>query len=183
MKKLSGAAWLQQPPGWLVLTYMLLLWQGATWLFKPTPFILPDPISIGRALIENPGMYLLNAYYTAANTLLGFGLSVVIGFSLALGIVYSRFLDATVYTALVAINSMPKVALAPLFVVWLGTGNMSKIAMAFLIAIFAIVIDAVLGLRSLDTDIVDLSRSMQGRRSSSFGRSAYLARCRACSPA
>ena len=162
MKKLSGAAWLQQPPGWLVLTYMLLLWQGATWLFKPTPFILPDPISIGRALIENPGMYLLNAYYTAANTLLGFGLSVVIGFSLALGIVYSRFLDATVYTALVAINSMPKVALAPLFVVWLGTGNMSKIAMAFLIAIFAIVIDAVLGLRSLDTDIVDLSRSMRG---------------------
>jgi NitT/TauT family transport system permease protein len=56
---------------------------------------------------------------------------------------------------------MPKVALAPLFVVWMGTGHTSKIAMAFLIAIFAIVIDAVLGLRSLDTEIIDLSRSMR----------------------
>jgi NitT/TauT family transport system permease protein len=140
----------------------LLLWQAATWLFEPSPFLLPDPISIGQALVANPGMYLINAYYTAANTLLGFGLSVVIGFVLALGIVYSRFLEATVYTTLVAINSMPKVALAPLFVVWMGTGNTSKVAMAFLIAIFAIVIEAVLGLRSLDTEIVDLGRSMRG---------------------
>jgi len=139
-----------------------LLWQAATWLFEPPPFILPDPLSIGRALAEDPGTYLVNAYYTAVNTLLGFGLSVVVGFALALGIVYSRFLEATVYTTLVAVNSMPKVALAPLFVVWMGTGNTSKIAMAFLIAIFAIVIDAVLGLRSLDTEIVDLGRSMRG---------------------
>jgi NitT/TauT family transport system permease protein len=107
-------------------------------------------------------MYLVNAYYTAANTLIGFGLSVIIGFVLALGIVYSRFLEATVYTTLVAVNSMPKVALAPLFVVWMGTGNTSKVAMAFLIAIFAIVIEAVLGLRSLDTEVVDLGRSMRG---------------------
>ena len=162
MRKLSSASWLQQPPAWLVLACLLLLWQVAAWLFRPSPFILPDPISIGRALIANPNTYLINAYYTGANTLLGFGLSVVIGFALALGIVYSRFLEATIYAPLVAVNSMPKVALAPLFVVWLGTGNTSKVAMAFLIAIFAIVIDAVLGLRSLDSEIIDLSRSMRG---------------------
>jgi NitT/TauT family transport system permease protein len=149
MRTLSLPPWLQKPPAALVLTSLLLLWQAATWLFEPSPFLLPDPISIGQALVANPGMYLINAYYTAANTLLGFGLSVVIGFVLALGIVYSRFLEATVYTTLVAINSMPKVALAPLFVVWMGTGNTSKVAMAFLIAIFAIV-------------IVDLGRSMRG---------------------
>jgi NitT/TauT family transport system permease protein len=154
--------WLQKPPAAVVLTCLLLLWQAATWLFEPSPFLLPDPISIGHALIENPNAYLINAYYTAANTLIGFALSVVIGFALALGIVYSRFLEATVYTTLVAINSMPKVALAPLFVVWMGTGNTSKVAMAFLIAIFAIVIEAVLGLRSLDTEVVDLGRSMRG---------------------
>jgi len=162
MRTLSLPPWLQKPPAALVLTSLLLLWQAATWLFEPSPFLLPDPISIGQALVANPGMYLINAYYTAANTLLGFGLSGVIGFVLALGIVYSRFLEATVYTTLVAINSMPKVALAPLFVVWMGTGNTSKVAMAFLIAIFAIVIEAVLGLRSLDTEIVDLGRSMRG---------------------
>lgn len=154
--------WLQEPPVWLVLTFLLLLWQAATWLFQPPAFLLPDPISIGSALIDSPYTYLVNAYYTAANTLVGFGLSVVIGFGLALAIVYSRFLEATIYTTLVAVNSMPKVALAPLFVVWMGTGHTSKVAMAFLIAIFAIVIDAVLGLRSLDTEIIDLSRSMRG---------------------
>jgi len=157
----SAAGWLKQPPAWLVLTGLLLLWQLATWVFEPSAFILPDPIAIGRALIQNPGMYLVNTYYTAANTLEGFGLSVIIGFGLALGIVYSRFLEATVYTTLVAINSMPKVALAPLFVVWMGTGQASKIAMSFLVALFAIVIDAVLGLRTLDTEIIDLGRSMR----------------------
>lgn len=162
MRRPSFVSWFHEPPVWLVLTCLLVLWQVATWLFKPPIFLLPDPISIGRALIDSPYPYLINAYYTAANTLVGFGLSVIIGFALALGIVYSRFLEATIYTTLVAVNSMPKVALAPLFVVWMGTGHTSKIAMAFLIAIFAIVIDAVLGLRSLDTEIVDLSRSMRG---------------------
>jgi NitT/TauT family transport system permease protein len=162
MRKLSLTDWLREPPAWLVLTALLVLWQVAAWLFEPSPFILPDPISIGRALIANPYMYAINAFYTASNTLVGFALSVAIGFGLAIGIVYSRFLDATVYTTLVAINSMPKVALAPLFVVWMGTGNTSKVAMAFLIAIFVIVIDSVLGLRSLDTEIIDLSRSMRG---------------------
>jgi NitT/TauT family transport system permease protein len=162
MRKLSVADWAREPPAWLVLTALLVLWQAAAWLFEPSPFILPDPISIGRALIAHPYMYAINAFYTASNTLLGFALSVAIGFGLAIGIVYSRFLDATVYTTLVAINSMPKVALAPLFVVWMGTGNTSKVAMAFLIAIFVIVIDSVLGLRSLDTEIIDLSRSMRG---------------------
>jgi NitT/TauT family transport system permease protein len=162
MTKPSLRGWLRRPPAWLVITCLLLLWEAATWLFDPPPFILPDPISIGRALVEDPTAYLVNAYYTAANTLLGFGLSVVIGFATALGIVYSRFVEATVYTTLVAVNSMPKVALAPLFVVWMGTGNTSKIAMAFLIALFAIVIDAVLGLRSLDAETIDLARSMRG---------------------
>lgn len=162
MTKPSTPDWLQKPPAWLVLTGLLVIWQVAVWVFQPPIFLLPDPISIAKALVDSPYTYLINAYYTAANTLLGFGLSVLIGFALALGIIYSRFLEATIYTTLVAINSMPKVALAPLFVVWMGTGHTSKIAMAFLIAIFAIVIDAVLGLRSLDTEIIDLSRSMRG---------------------
>ena len=162
MKSLKTTNWLSKPPAWLVLVGLLALWQVAVWIFKPPPFLLPDPISIAFALVQSPGAYLLHAYYTTANTLIGFGLSVLIGFALALGIVYSQFLEATIYTTLVAINSMPKVALAPLFVVWMGTGHTSKIAMAFLIAIFAIVIDAVLGLRSLEPEIVDLSRSMRG---------------------
>jgi NitT/TauT family transport system permease protein len=89
-------------------------------------------------------------------------MAVVIGVLLAVGIVYSRVLETLLYTPLVAMNSIPKVALAPVFILWLGTGNQSKIGMAFLIAIFAIVIDAVLGLRTVDPDMLALGRTLKG---------------------
>jgi NitT/TauT family transport system permease protein len=124
--------------------------------------VLPAPSGVFAELFKEPRLFLTNAWTTLFNTLIGFVLSVVIGVALAIGIVYSRFLEATLYTALVAMNSVPKVALAPLFVLWLGTGDQSKIGMSFLIAIFAIVIDAVLGLRSVEPDVLDLGRSFKG---------------------
>jgi len=83
---------------------------------------------------------------------------VVLGVALAVGIVYSRLLERTVYTLLVALNSIPKVALAPLFVIWMGTGPEPKIALALMLGIFPIVIDTVLGLRSVDPDMLSLAR-------------------------
>ena len=69
-----------------------------------------------------------------------------------------RFLERTIYTLLVALNSIPKVALAPLFVIWMGTGTEPKVAIALMLAIFPIVIDTVLGLRSVDPDMLHLAR-------------------------
>lgn len=146
----------------LTLLAALVVWEIAVRYFEPPPFILPAPTAIVEELFTNPSLYATNALHTLTNTLIAFALSVVIGVGLAIGIVYSRFLEATLYTLLVALNSVPKVALAPLFVIWLGTGSESKVAIAFLIAIFAIVIDAVLGLKSLPTEMQDLGRSMRG---------------------
>jgi NitT/TauT family transport system permease protein len=151
-----------KPPVTLVFICLLLLWQIGVWIFEPSPLVLPSPIEVGNEFLKNPRIFLFNAAHTLANTLVGFALAVVIGVSLAVAIVYSRFLEATLYTSLVAMNSVPKVALAPLFVIWLGTGDQSKVGMAFLIAIFAIVIDAVLGLRTVDPDMLDLGRSLRG---------------------
>ena len=64
----------------------------------------------------------INSAYTIAASLLGFGLSVLIGLTMAVGIVYSKFLDRTLLTTLVASNAVPKVAVAPLFLLWVGTG-------------------------------------------------------------
>ncbi|MRU29771.1 ABC transporter permease, partial [Xylella fastidiosa subsp. multiplex] len=75
----------------------------------------------------------------------------------AIGIVYSRFLDRTLYSLLVALNAVPKVALAPLFVIWMVTGARPKVAIAMLFAIFPILIDFVLGLRSTDPDMLDMA--------------------------
>jgi NitT/TauT family transport system permease protein len=138
------------------------LWELAVDILALPRVVLPSPMTVLTEIVENPSYYVVQSLHTLENTLAAFVLAVFFGVAMAIGIVYSRVLERTVYALLVALNNVPKVALAPLFVIWLGTGNASKIGMAFLIAIFAIVIDAVLGLRSLDPDLVDLGRSMRG---------------------
>ncbi|HEY7245231.1 MAG TPA: ABC transporter permease [Xanthobacteraceae bacterium] len=155
-------SFLSKPPMTLVFLCLVALWEAGVDIFSPSPLVLPAPSAIVTTFISHPNLFLVNAWITLLNTLAGFALSVVIGVTLAIGIVYSKFLEATLFTALVTMNSVPKVAMAPLFVIWLGTGDRSKIGMAFMIAIFAIVIDAVLGLRSVDPDMLDLGRSLKG---------------------
>jgi NitT/TauT family transport system permease protein len=142
----------------VVLATALLLWELGVWMLQPTPLILPAPSLIFLAFLETPGIFLRNLGFTLAMTCLGFALAVVLGVALAVGIVYSRLLERTIYTLLVALNSIPKVALAPLFVIWMGTGPEPKVAIALMLAIFPIVIDTVLGLRSVDPDMLNLAR-------------------------
>lgn len=142
-----------------VLIATVLLWEFACWVFSVRPFILPAPSAILVELAESPAFFLKHAGYTLVTTLIGFALAVFLGVLMAVGIVHSVFLDRTLYTLLVALNAVPKVALAPLFVIWMGTGSEPKIAIALMIAIFSIVIDTVLGLRSVEKDMIDMARS------------------------
>jgi NitT/TauT family transport system permease protein len=144
----------------LVVLGALGVWEIASRLLRPPEYLLPLPSRVIAELIAKPEIYLANGAYTLYNTLFAFALSVLIGVGLAVAIVYSKFLEKTLYTLLVALNSVPKVALAPLFVLWLGTGDASKIAIAFFIAIFAIVVDAVLGLRSVHPEMLDLAHAL-----------------------
>jgi len=143
----------------LVLLGAILLWELAVVVFEPRPFILPAPSSIVVAFWGQPGYFLEQTLYTLGTTVGGFLLALALGFLSAVGIVYSRFLERTLYTLLVALNSVPKVALAPLFVIWMGTGAEPKIAIALTIAIFATVIDTVLGLRSVEPELLNLARA------------------------
>lgn len=142
----------------LVLAASIVVWEAAVRLFGVRKFILPAPSAIVVDLWHEPGYFLQQTGYTLGTTALGFALAVVLGLGLAVAIVHSRFLDRTLYTFLVVLNSIPKVALAPLFVIWLGTGIEPKVAIALMIAIFSIVIDAVLGLRSVDPEALNLAR-------------------------
>ncbi len=146
----------------LALLAALVVWQVVVTVFRVPPYLFPGLDVVLGEIGQRPEYYLMQSLYTLGNTLVAFAMSVIIGVALAVAIVYSPFLEKTLYTLLIAFNSVPKVALAPLFVIWLGTGNPSKIAMAFMISLFAIVIDSVLGLRSLNPDVVDLGRSMRG---------------------
>lgn len=141
-----------------VLLGLLLLWEAAVWLLRPPPIILPPPSTILAELAASPTYYVRHAGFTLGTTVAGFALSVVIGVALAVGITSSRILDRIITTVLVVMNSLPKVALAPLFVIWMGTGAEPKIAIAVMLAIVSIVADVALGLRSVDPDAIALAR-------------------------
>ncbi len=139
-----------------VLAALLLLWEAAVRLLGTPPIILPPPSAIAAELADAPLYYLRHAGYTLGTTLAGFALSVVLGVALAVAIVSSRLAERLIYTVLVVMNSLPKVALAPLFVIWMGTGAEPKIAIAVMLAVFSIVADVALGLRSVDPDALAL---------------------------
>jgi NitT/TauT family transport system permease protein len=145
----------------LVIAGFFLLWELGVRLSGVPNYILPSPSEIAVELASDPLWYARHAVYTIGSCLLGFFLALVIGILAAIGIVYSRILENTLFTLLVSLNSIPKIALAPLFIIWMGTGAISKVAISMLIALFAIVIDTVLGLRSVDPDVLDLTKSMR----------------------
>lgn len=142
----------------LTIAVLIAVWELGVRTLGIRPFLLPAPSKILLKFLDQPGYLLLQSLDTLRTTLYGFVLAVVLGIAAAIGIVYSRFLDRTLYSLLVAMNAVPKVALAPLFVIWLGTGVLPKVAIAMLIAIFPILIDSVLGLRSTDPDMLDMAR-------------------------
>ncbi len=144
-----------------VLLALLVLWEIAVRVLAPPPIILPAPSAIAIELAAAPRYFLRHAGFTLWTTLAGFVLSVVLGVALAVAIVASRWADRVITTVLVVLNSLPKVALAPLFVIWMGTGAEPKIAIAVMLAIFSIVADVALGLRSVDPDAIALARVHQ----------------------
>ena len=153
-----------------VLVALFAIWEVAVRALAVKPVILPPPSAIFTELASDPLWYLRHAWYTLLVTLGGFAIALVIGVVLAVAIVESRLLEKTIYALIVGLNSVPKVAVAPLFVIWLGTGAEPKIAIGFLIAVFAIVIDMVLGLKSVPPDILDLARSLRGGRMATLWR-------------
>lgn len=142
-----------------VLLVAFVIWEIGVIAFKPPSIILPPPTAIFREFFLAPIYFMKQSGVTLYTTLIGFALSIIIGLALAVGIVHSRVLERTVYTLLVALNSVPKVALAPLFVIWMGTGIEPKIAIALMLALFSVVIDTVLGLRSVDPEMINLAKA------------------------
>lgn len=144
---------------------LLFLWEAGVHLTGAREFLLPAPSKIIAEFFTDPGYLLWQSLDTLITTLAGFALALVLGVIAAIGIVSFQFLDRTLYSLLIALNAVPKVALAPLFVIWLGTDAAPKIAVAMLIAIFPILIDTVLGLRSTEPEMLDMARVYQASRS------------------
>jgi NitT/TauT family transport system permease protein len=139
---------------------LVLAWEVLT-RFNVTPaYVLPPPGDVLAVLVQQWPVLLSNAVSTTIAILVGFLLSVAVGIPLAVLISTSRVFEKSIYPLLVGSQAIPKLALAPLFVVWFGFGLLPKVLMTFLIAVFPIVVSTVQGLASVETELEFLARSM-----------------------
>lgn len=140
---------------------ILLLWQLYTYLFNINRIVLPSPIDILRASAVNWHVLLRECWPTFLESVLGFVLAVVIGIPFAVCVASSRLLNLTLYPILIATQSIPKVAIAPIILVWFGLGMQSKLVIAFLVAFFPIVVDTAAGMRATSAGLLELARSLR----------------------
>lgn len=146
------------------LVGVLILWYGVIIVFDVAHYLLPTPHSVVERIIDDFGFLLHHASVTVSETLGGFVLSGVVGIGLAMAIVASRVVDKALMPWLVLSQTFPKVALAPLIVVWFGLGFVPKLIVVFLVAFFPVVISTVVGLRSLEREMLELAQSMRANR-------------------
>jgi len=152
----------------LLILMLLVLWDLAIRLFKIPAYLIPPPWEVVKQLVAEWPHLLAESWKTTLATLGGFGLTILIGIPIAMVIAYSRVVESYVYPLLVFSQSIPKVAIAPLFVVWFGFGIFPKVISAFLLGFFPVVVSTVMGFKSVEPDMLDLSRSMGASRLQTF---------------
>jgi NitT/TauT family transport system permease protein len=157
----------------LLIVILLVLWEIAIWIFKIPPYLIPAPRDVVKQLVVEWPKLWREGLITTYATLGGFALSVLFGIPMALMIAYSRTVESFVYPLLVFSQSVPKIAIAPLFVVWFGFGIIPKIIAAFMLAFFPIVVSTVVGFKSVESDMLDLARSMKAGRLQTFMRISF----------
>src|SRR3954447_9137504 len=158
--------------GWLrpvfFLVFLVVLWDVTIRVFNIPPYQIPKPVDVVTTLWQEWPMLLREAWPTTVATLWGFLLSAAFGIPIAMLIAGSRTVEDYLYPLLVFSQSIPKVAIAPLFVVWFGFGLLPKVLSAFLLGFFPVVVSAVQGFKSVDPDMLDLARAMEANSLQTF---------------
>jgi NitT/TauT family transport system permease protein len=163
------AEWLtRNTPVLAIFAVIFALWEFAVRALSIPDYILPSPSVIITKIVVSWHLLLTNAFVTLQEILLGFGLSVLIAIPLAVAVVYSRIFERVAFPFMVSLQTIPKVALAPILVMWLGYGILPKVMVAFLISFFPIVINSVIGMRSAEKEMIYLVQSMGASELTTF---------------
>ena len=148
----------------------LAVWEAGVVLYKVPAYLLPPPTGVLDTFVKEFPRLAYHGWVTTYEMLLGYGLAVAVAIPLAIAITASQPFDSFITPQMLFFQVVPKVAIAPLFLVWFGVGATPKVLVAFLISFFPIVIDAAVGLRSMPTEMRDLARSMGATRLQIFTR-------------
>jgi NitT/TauT family transport system permease protein len=148
----------------ILLALMVVLWEAVCVVFSIPEFIFPAPTQIAQALGEFSGPIAEAAWKTFWVTMVGFGLSIVVGVLLGFLVGSSRLAYAAIYPLLVAFNAVPKAAIVPILIVWFGIGVGPGILTAFLISFFPITVNMATGLATLEPELEDVLRVLGAKR-------------------
>jgi NitT/TauT family transport system permease protein len=160
----AGAAFVYYLPSLLVILALLVLWQVVVMALGVKEYILPTPLAALRALGNDNYQWGANFLATLYAVLGAFVLSAVLGVLLAIVIVWNDLLLRTVMPVLILFNTLPKIALAPLFVIWLGYGIWPNIIIGTTIAFFPMVVNTAVGLAGAEPEMLDLVRTLKASR-------------------
>jgi len=146
----------------LLFCSSILAWELIVRAFEIPTFIFPAPSKVAMALWRGfaNGLYQKHLYYTLLETVLGFMLGSALGFFLGTAVALNRYVEYFFYPYIVMFQSLPKVALAPLIVVWFGLGLKSQVINTALVAFFPLLVNTMVGLKSADEDRMNLMRSL-----------------------
>jgi NitT/TauT family transport system permease protein len=154
----------------LTFVGLIGLWWLATVVFDWPSYLVPTPFEVWDRILDRRSLLMSNFRTTLGEALVGFAAAIAIAVPFSVAITYSRVLSLTVYPALVALNAVPKIAIAPLLVIWMGFGLGPKVVMVVLICFFPIVLSTTTGLRSTPAEFIELSRSLSSSALQEFVR-------------
>ena len=147
---------------------LLLAWQFLVRLFGVPEYILPVPTEFLHKLFESRGLIWQHTLITGSEVLLGFLFAAAIGVPLGLMIVSFKSLERSLYPLIVFFQLIPKIAVAPLFVVWFGFGPFPKVLLTFMLCFFPTLVASMTGFRALDERVLYLTRSMGANPGQTF---------------
>ena len=148
----------------------LAVWEAGVRVLNVPAYLMPPPTAVFRVFVNEYQKLAYHGWVTTYEMLLGYALAVAVAIPLAIAITSSERFDRFTMPTLLFFQVVPKVAVAPLFLVWFGVGVLPKVLVAFLISFFPIVIDAAVGLRSMSAEMRDLARSMGASRMQVFAQ-------------
>jgi NitT/TauT family transport system permease protein len=151
-------------PPLLSLVIVIAVWWASTIVFHIRTFFLPAPPDIVESFLKLPDYLLKEAWVTLSETLMGFSIAAVGGMAIAVLFSASELVQRATLPLLVAVNSIPKLALAPLLLLWLGFGQFPRVVMVVLICFFPIVVAGMAGLTSTPADVNELAKSLSANR-------------------
>jgi NitT/TauT family transport system permease protein len=149
---------------WLTIVAIFLIWEFTVRAFAIEQFVLPAPSAIFASAWQWRWPILDNAWQTFITTLIGFFIAVAVGLLAGIAIGSSTLVYDSFYPALIGFNSIPKVAVVPILVIWFGVGTVPAVITAFLIAFFPILVNVAAGIATMEPELTDVLRALGASR-------------------